>query len=92
MGPYISSNQGVITWYTPAMIAVSQDGEKVAYVAERDSKRNIFTRTLRVAALLSKEPTLETIVLLLVILTIHQECALMVHFTQEFATTYLVYT
>lgn len=44
VGPYISSNQGVITWYTPAMIAVSPDGEKVAYVAERDSKRNIFIK------------------------------------------------
>ncbi|NVK27807.1 MAG: PD40 domain-containing protein [Flavobacteriia bacterium] len=44
VGPYISSSQGVITWYTPGMIAVSPDGEKVAYVAERDGKRNIFIK------------------------------------------------
>lgn len=44
VGPYIRSSEGVITWYTPGMIAVSPNGEKVAYVAERDSKRNIFIK------------------------------------------------
>lgn len=44
MGPYISSNEGIITWYTPGMIAVSPGGEKIAYVAEKDSKRNIFIK------------------------------------------------
>lgn len=44
MGPYIRSYQGVITWYTPSMIAISPNGEQVAYVAERDSKRNIFIK------------------------------------------------
>lgn len=44
VGPYINSQEGVITWYTPGMIAVSPEGEKVAYVAERDGKRNIFIK------------------------------------------------
>lgn len=44
VGPYIRSSEGIITWYTPGMIAVSPNGEKVAYVAERDGKRNIYIK------------------------------------------------
>lgn len=44
MGPYISSNQGIIAWYSPSLLALSPDGSKVAYTAKKDGKTNIFIK------------------------------------------------
>ena len=44
MGPWIRSDEGIISWWTPSLIAISPDGSKVAYTAERDGKTNIFIK------------------------------------------------
>ena len=44
MGPSITAKEGVISWYTPSLIAVSPDGNQVAYSAKKDDKVNIFIK------------------------------------------------
>lgn len=44
LGPWIQSDKGIISWYTPSMIGVSPDGGKIAYIARKDEKNNIFIK------------------------------------------------
>jgi Tol biopolymer transport system component len=44
MGPKITAKEGVISWYSPSLIAVSPDGNQVAYTAKKEDKTNIFIK------------------------------------------------
>ena len=45
MGPVISNNKGVITWYAPSFIAISPDGKKIAYVGSSEGNTNIYIKS-----------------------------------------------
>lgn len=47
MGPSIASYEGVISWYTPSLIAISPDGDQVAYTAKKDNKTNIYIKNTK---------------------------------------------
>ena len=45
VGPRITSTNGLIEWYAPVFISVSNDGKRIAYVGESNSSYNIFIKS-----------------------------------------------
>jgi Tol biopolymer transport system component len=46
-GPTVTKNKGVISWFASNLIAIDPKGDKIAYIGEKDEKRNIYIKNVK---------------------------------------------